>query len=290
VLADVFPDRTVLGGAPFNVACHLKAFGLHPVMITRLGKDALGEEVMHAMTQKGLDTLGVQFDTHHPTGQVHVHIEEGGHRFEILPQQAYDFIQPDGVQATLLSVDPALVYFGTLAQRHPVSRQALHMLLQTSAAPKFLDINLRSPWYDQDTLLHSFQFADSVKLNEAELSELAGTFALPGDEPHDQARMLIDRFDLEQVLVTCGEAGAWQTDRAGKLVEVGIPSPLAHLVDTVGAGDGFASVSMLGTLCGWPVARTLERANDFAAAICGIRGAIPDQADFHERFRKEWKL
>lgn len=288
VLADVFQDRSVLGGAPFNVACHLKAFGQHPVMITRLGNDALGNEVMEAMVQKGLDTRGVQFDAHHPTGQVRVHIEEGGHRFEILPEQAYDFIDPDGVRMALLSADPALVYFGTLAQRHPVSRQALEALLRTCPSPTFLDINLRTPWYDRDTLLQSLQFADSVKLNDAELNELAGLFALPGSDPHNQAKGLIDRFDLEQVLVTCGEAGAWHADRAGNVVQVASPGPLDHLVDTVGAGDGFASVFMLGRLRGWPVAATLERANAFAAAICGIRGAIPDQADFHEQFRKEW--
>ena len=138
VLADVFPDRAVLGGAPFNVACHLQAFGLHPVLITRLGED----EVMNAMAQKGLDTLGVQFDKHYPTGQVRVHIEDGGHRFEILPTQAYDFIHPGVARLTLLSAHPALVYFGTLAQRHTVSRQALKNLLRGAQSARFLDINL----------------------------------------------------------------------------------------------------------------------------------------------------
>jgi fructokinase len=290
VLADVFPDRTVLGGAPFNVSCHLRAFGQNPVLITRLGEDALRDEVMNAMAQKGLDTLGVQFDSRYPTGQVKVHIEEGGHRFEILPLQAYDFIETDEVRTTLLSVHPALVYFGTLAQRHPVSRQALEALLQTAASPKFLDINLRTPWYDTNTLLQSFQFADIVKLNEMELDELASTFEISGSEPHDQARTLMDRFDLEQVLVTCGDAGAWQMDRAGNQVNVSPQRPVVRLVDTVGAGDGFASVFMLGALCNWPVAKTLERANAFAAAICEIRGAIPDQADFYEPFKKDWGI
>jgi fructokinase len=288
VLADVFPDRTVLGGAPFNVACHLKAFGQHPVLITRLGEDALRDEVMNAMSKKGLDTLGVQFDKHHPTGQVQVHIEEGGHRFEILPLQAYDFIHPGVARLTLLSAHPALVYFGTLAQRHGSSRQALKTLLRGTQSPKFLDINLRAPWYDKKTLSQSLQFADIVKLNEAELSELAGMFELPGSEPHDQAGVLMDRFDLEQVLVTCGEAGAWQMDRDGNQVKVSTDNPVVKLVDTVGAGDGFASVFILGALCDWPIVKTLERANTFAAAICEIRGAIPDQADFYEPFKKDW--
>ena len=288
VLADVFPDRSVLGGAPFNVACHLKAFGQHPVLITRLGEDPLRDEVMNAMAQKGLDTLGVQFDKHHPTGQVQVLIEEDGHRFEILPLQAYDFIHPGVARLTLLSAHPALVYFGTLAQRHTVSRQALKTLLRGTQSAKFLDINLRPPWYDKKTLRQSLQFADIVKLNDAELGELAEMFELPGGEPHDQARGLMDQFDLEQVLVTCGEAGAWQMDRDDNQVKVGTKSPVVKVVDTVGAGDGFASVFMLGALCGWPIATTLERANAFAAAICEIRGAVPDLADFYEPFKEAW--
>lgn len=288
VLADVFPDRSVLGGAPFNVACHLKAFGQHPVLITRLGEDALRDEVMNAMTQKGLDTLGIQFDKHHPTGQVKVHMEDGGHRFEILPTQAYDFIHPGVARLTLLSAHPALVYFGTLAQRHNVSRQALKTLLRGTHAAKFLDINLRTPWYDKKILHHSLKFADIVKLNDAELSELAVMFGLPGVEPHEQARVLMDQFELEQLLVTCGDAGAWQMDRDGNQVEAGIQCEAVKLVDTVGAGDGFASVFMLGTLCNWPRVKTLERANAFAASICEIRGAVPDQMDFYEPFRDAW--
>jgi len=288
VLADVFPDRSVLGGAPFNVACHLKAFGQHPVLITRLGEDALRDEVMHAMAQKGLDTLGVQFDKHYPTGQVRVHIEDGGHRFEILPTQAYDFIHPGVARMTLLSVHPALVYFGTLAQRHTVSRQALKTLLRGAQSARFLDINLRSPWYDPKTLTHSLQYAEIVKLNDAELGELATIFGLPGADSHEQARALMIKFDLKQVLVTCGDAGAWHLDRDGMLAEAASSNPVVKLVDTVGAGDGFASVFMLGSLCGWPILKTLERANTFAAAICEIRGAVPDQMAFYDPFKKAW--
>ena len=288
VLADVFPDRTVLGGAPFNVACHLKAFGQHPVLITRLGEDALRDEVMDAMSQRGLDTLGVQFDKHHPTGQVKVHIGEGGHRFEILPDQAYDFIHPSVARMTVLASHPVLIYFGTLAQRQSVSRQALKTLLRGSPSPKFLDINLRMPWYDKKTLRKSLQFADIVKLNDAELGELATLFELSGREPHKQANSLMERFELEQVLVTCGEAGAWQMDRDGNQTQVAASSRAIQLIDTVGAGDGFASVFLLGALCDWPIAKTLERANVFAAAICEIHGAVPDRTDFYEPFKKDW--
>jgi fructokinase len=287
ILADVFPDRSVLGGAPFNVARHLKAFGRNPVLLTRVGDDELGRNVLVTMKRSGMATGGVQSDKIHPTGQVKVHLENGGHRFEILPAQAYDFINPAVARMVRLPLTPALVYFGTLAQRHDTSRRALTTLLRSTAAAKFLDINLRAPWYDKNTLSFSLQASDIVKLNNEELAVLAELFGLP-KEPHGQARELISRFNLDQVVVTCGAEGAWQINRAGKVVEVAAGKQLAALVDTVGAGDGFAAVYMLGLLRRWPVAKTLERANTFAAALCGIRGAIPDTAEFYEPYIREW--
>lgn len=290
VLADIFPDRTVLGGAPFNVARHLKAFGQNPVLITRLGNDALRDEVLSVMLQNGMETLGVQSNNSYPTGRVRVHIEEGGHRFEILPLQAYDFIHPGVVRMVALSVHPVMVYFGTLAQRHETSKRALKALLRSTAAVKFLDINLRAPWYDEKILRSSLKNANIVKLNDDELVELAALFGLPGSEPLEQVRVLMKQFDLEQVMITCGEKGAWQVNRNGKKVEARIKNPVAELADTVGAGDGFASVCILGELKRWPVRKTLERANAFAAAICAIRGAVPDDGDFYQVFIGEWSV
>lgn len=152
VLADIFPDRTVLGGAPFNVARHLRGFGQNPVLITRLGHDTLRDEVLNFMSKNDMETLGVQKNNRYPTGQVQVHIEKSGHRFEILPDQAYDFIHPAVVRLTSLSVHPVLVYYGTLAQRNETSRRALKILLRSTNAAKFLDINLRAPWYDEKIL------------------------------------------------------------------------------------------------------------------------------------------
>ena len=165
VLADIFPDRSVLGGAPFNVARHLKAFGQNPVLITRLGNDGLRDEILQTMSRNDMETAGIQCNNNHPTGQVRVHLENGTHRFEILPLQAYDFIHPAVVRMTALSVHPALVYYGTLAQRHNISRRALKTLLRSTDAPKFLDINLRAPWYDENILGLSLQYADIVKMN-----------------------------------------------------------------------------------------------------------------------------
>ncbi len=290
VLADIFPEQSVLGGAPFNVARHLKAFAQNPVLITRLGRDPLRDEVLGTMSKYGMETIGVQSSNNYPTGRVQVHFRGGEHRFEILPRQAYDFIHPAVARMASLSARPALVYFGTLAQRNEVSRRALKTLLRSTRAMKFLDINLRSPWYDEHMLRQSLQFADTVKLNIGELTELGEMFDLPGSDSQGQARELMNYFDLARVVVTCGGEGAWQINRDGKKIEVGTKKKIARVVDTVGAGDGFSAVCILGSVKRWPVATTLERANSFAAAICKIRGAIPDQPDFYKPFRKEWDI
>jgi fructokinase len=289
VLADIFPDHAVLGGAPFNVARHLRAFGRNPVLLSRVGNDDLGKNVLGAMAQCRMETGGIQFDRNHPTGQVKVRLEDGGHRFEILPAQAYDFIHPAVARMVRLPLTPALLYYGTLAQRHEVSRRALATLLRSTRAAKFLDINLRAPWYEERTLRSSLHYADVVKLNVEELAVLADMLGLAGSAPQDHVRELLRLFDLAQVVVTCGAQGAWQMNRSGKLVEAGAAG-IETVADTVGAGDGFAAAYILGALRRWPVARTLERANAFAAAVCGIRGAVPDRADFYDPFIREWGL
>lgn len=290
MLADVFPDRTVLGGAPFNVARHLKAFGQNPILITRLGSDELRDKMMQVMTEREMDTIGIQCDKSHPTGQVQVRIENGEPRFEILPNQAYDFIHPSVVRMTTLSIDPVLVYFGTLAQRNDVSARALKTLLRSTSAAKFLDVNLRAPWYEESTIRHSLQCADLVKINDKELEELAKMLGITENSAHEQAHQLAVRFDIEQIIVTCGGEGSWLVNRDGSKVVAEIKSKLDSIVDTVGAGDGFASVCILGTMLGWPMGMTMERANAFAAAICGIRGAIPDRDDFYHIFLSGWGI
>ena len=287
MLADVFPDRTVPGGAPFNVARHLAAFGQAPLMVSRLGNDALGRRMLGDMLAGGMDTSAIQIDQKHPTGQVRVHMDNGGHRFEILPRQAYDFIDRDEAVLALETTGPALIYFGTLSQRHPVSRQALAVLLHGSSAIRFLDINLREPWYDKDTVRFSLGQADIVKLNDDELRILADLFGVGGGSESEQARELKRMFDIDRLIVPCGDRGAWQLEGPGEVH--GTPADKKPvIVDTVGAGDAFAAVCILGMVLGWRAETTLQRAERFAASICEIRGAVPEQRTFYRPFLKEW--
>jgi fructokinase len=289
VLVDAFPDRKVLGGAPFNVARHLKAFGVHPLLITRTGTDAIRDELLATMARFDMDNRGVQSDLVHPSGQVIVHTEGREHRFEILPDQAYDHIHAGLVHMITLAVRPRMIYFGTLAQRSVTSRRALTALLRSSKSPRLLDLNLRQPWYELPTVERSLQRADIAKMNEDELSQVGALLRLPGKTVEEQAVALLRRFNLDRLLVTCGERGAWQLSKDGKVVRASGQTMERPIVDSVGAGDGFAAVLIFGMLSGWPVVPTLSRANAFAAAVCGIRGAVPADQDFYMPFLEEWK-
>lgn len=287
-LVDQFRDRDVLGGAPFNVTCHLSALGAHPVLVTRAGKDELGEQLMQVMAERGLDLRGVQRDPTRPTGRVQVTESESGHVFNILTDQAYDHIHAGMARMAAMSAHPNLVYFGTLAQRGE-SQRALRELLGAVETCAFLDVNLRDPWVEADVLLWSLQQAAVVKMNEDELTRICALFSLGGGNPENNAAALLSSFDLQRVVITQGAAGSWTLDRAGAIVEVSA-HPLSSLVETVGAGDGFAAIFMLGMLRNWSVETQMARADAFARAICGIRGAVPATPDFYAPFIHDWHL
>lgn len=287
-LADEFRDRRVLGGAPFNVACHLAALGTHPVLVTRAGKDALGDELMRTMVERGLDLRGVQSDPSRPTGRVRVTETDSGHVFDILTDQAYDYIHAGMARMAAMSARPGLVYFGTLAQRGE-SRRALREVLSSVESCAFLDVNLRDPWVEPEVLIWSLQQAAVAKMNEEELVRICDLLSLGGNTPVNRAAALLASFELQRIVITRGPAGAWTLDRAGRIVEVSA-HPVTKLVDTVGAGDGFAAIFMLGMLRNWSVEMQMARADAFARAICGIRGAIPAAPDFYAPFLHEWEL
>jgi fructokinase len=284
VLADIFPDRSVLGGAPYNVARHLQAFGQHPVLITRTGNDALRDEFIADMTRLGMDGSGVQCDQNLPTGEVIVHMEENNHGFEILPEQAYDHIHSGITHMVTMAMHPDIVYFGTLAQRNVESRLALDTFLSDTKSPRFLDINLRKPWYDKHIIRRSLLRANIVKLNEEELELIAGLLRLSGETPLGRGKSLIEKFDLDCLFVTCGAAGAWMLTKDGIETKSISPKLPEIFVDTVGAGDGFAAVCIWGILENWKPEVVLARANAFAAALCCVRGAVPESQDFYNKY------
>ncbi|HWJ94613.1 MAG TPA: PfkB family carbohydrate kinase, partial [Telluria sp.] len=175
-LVDDFGGAEVVGGAPFNVARHLAAFHVPQLMITRVGSDDAGRRVRAEFERFGMADDGLQADLSLPTGRVLVREGLDGHTFTILPHQAYDAIDAALAVQALATVDPALLYFGTLAQRAAPSRGALSALLDATPVPRFLDLNLRDGQVDERRVFASLQAADVVKVNEDELQSLFGWY------------------------------------------------------------------------------------------------------------------
>lgn len=280
VLFDRFPDgSTVLGGAPFNVAWNLRAFGEDPVFVSRVGDDPLGEGIRALMLGWGMDTSWLQTDPVHATGIVDVSFRDGEPSYEIVESRAYDFLErgPFGALG-----DAALIYHGSLALRSNVTRAAFDALVSRVRVPRFLDVNLRAPYWERQEVLGLIANADWVKLNEDELALLAPAAGLKSDA----AAAFRERYGLSALIVTRGKLGA-QLVRADMTARVA-PGDASPVVDSVGAGDAFASVMLLGLLEEWPVETALERAQAFASAVVGVRGATVNDPAFYAPFRGAW--
>ncbi|MGZ8095059.1 MAG: carbohydrate kinase family protein [Methylosarcina sp.] len=283
VLFDHFPDGSrVLGGAPFNVAWHLQALGQSPQFISRVGDDPEGREIVERMEAWGMSRDALQIDPAHPTGSVRVTIEDGEPYFDIVNDCAYDFIDKEPLARKSIQ---GILYHGSLALRNPVSRAALETLKAGHRGKIFVDINLRPPWWQLESLPPLLNHADWVKLNETELITLC-----PGHAGLESAmKAFSSRFDTEILIVTRGEKGAIACDRRHRLTSVN-PGKNVSVVDTVGAGDAFASILILGLVEQWPLPIILERAQAFASAMVGRRGATVGDTAFYRSFGDQWNL
>ena len=283
VLYDCFPDgQAVLGGAPFNVAWHLQGFGRAPLFISRVGDDPLGHHVKDAMHNHGMDASGLQLDSLHPTGKVSITMSGKNHSFEIIPDQAYDYIDQGALPPL---PDSTLFYHGSLAARSPVSAQTLAFLNTRYAGKRLVDVNLRSPWWQQQQVLELVDGAWLAKLNDEELQLLVPD----ADDDASRIQQLINNAGLQLLLVTRGAAGAELLTASGDSFRVA-PDSVTEVVDTVGAGDAMTSVLILAILQGWPWQQALERAQAFASAIVGQRGATVEDPGFYQPFIDAWEL
>lgn len=296
-LVDDFGTEQVVGGAPFNVARHLAAFMAPQLTITRIGSDRNGGVVQAEFERFAMSSRGLQVDRMEETGRVIVERAGAGHRFAILPRQAYDFINPEAALAAMAAVEPSVIYFGTLAQRGERSRAALFALLDASAATRFLDLNLRSGQAGEECVARSLEAADIVKVNEEELQSLLGWYAGVNDPAAamapEQVRAacaaLVDKFGLEALVVTLGHRGSVYFGVGGTVIaNRDNPAP-PFVIDTVGAGDAFSAIFLLGRARGWPLELALARANEFAGAVCAIAGAVPADMGFYDRWVGRWR-
>lgn len=283
VLFDCFPDgNSVLGGAPFNVAWHLQAFAQSPLMVSSVGDDTLGKKVKSAMQSWNMDTSALQIDSVHPTGSVDIRFDQGEPHYTIVEYRAYDYIN-----TALLPALPenSLLYHGSLALRNQTSRETLANIKALHAGTVFMDVNLRDPWWQKAFVLEMASEADWVKLNEDELSLLGCS---TGDI-RSQAADFINTNNLTAVIVTLGAKGAIVLTDKGDYARV-TPSQTLEVVDTVGAGDAFTSVLILGILLQWPLDLTMQRAQDFASLMVTQQGATVFNHELYRAMITDWGL
>lgn len=300
-LVDDFITEQVVGGAPFNVARNLAAFGVATLMVTRIGEDKNGALVRGEFERFGMSAAGLQIDDREATGRVVVERSATGHRgighrFIILPDQAYDYVATEPALAAMAAAMPSVLYFGTMAQRHETSRASLGAMLKASDALRYLDLNVRDGQVTERCAFESLHLADIVKVNEEELQDLfkwythtqPGTGSIDSRAMTDACQALMRIFTLQGLIVTLGERGAMYFAADGTVTINQECHAPAHIVDTVGAGDAFSAVFLYGRAQGWPLPLILARANAFAGAICGVAGAVPNDIGFYAPWLAAW--
>ncbi len=274
VLWDLLPGGRQLGGAPANFAYHARCLGLEAYIVSAVGADAPGEDVV-----RKLDALGVHRDylavsSKYPTGTVTVELDPAGHpTFTIHENVAWDHIPWTPALGRLAGRLNA-VCFGSLCQRSDESRRTVQRFL-AAVAPgciRVFDVNLRQDWYSREVIETSLALADVLKLNDEELPTVASLLELEG-RGDDALLELIERWDLRLAALTRGANGSVLRTSQQRVEHPGIP---VRVVDTVGAGDAFTAALAAGLLEKRPLEQISEEANRLGAYVAGCAGATPD--------------
>ncbi|MBE7175898.1 MAG: carbohydrate kinase [Mucilaginibacter polytrichastri] len=268
ILWDVLPDKKLPGGAPTNVAYNLNRLGLPTGIISRIGNDANGHQLIEFLQEKDIPTRYVQMDMEQPTSTVQATIDEKeGMKYEIVQPVAWDFIATDEEILSLVGQAGAFI-FGSLAARSETSRASLMKLLE-QPVKKIFDINLRAPHYTLPFVDELMQQSDILKLNEHELALLADFYGWSGSE-EEHVRSLDERFSPELILLTRGGAGAAVLQKE-KFFEH--PGFTVDVADTIGSGDAFLAGFLSQHLQGKPIEESLAFAAALGAFVASKDGA-----------------
>jgi fructokinase len=227
-----------------------------------------------------MDRSGLQIDSAHPTSTVDITLNDGEPEFDIVANRAIDYIDRYAIPPYWTSRP---LYHGTLAMRRSVSRETLWELKGNSEGLCFMDINLRPPWWSLDEVTKALEGAGCIKVNSDELNQIVQS----GSTTEEKVAWLFANTVAEKVLVTRGKEGAiiFMSDGTSSSVA---PKLALDVVDTVGAGDAFSAVVLMGLIKQWPIDLMLERAQSFATAIVGVRGAVVKNRDFYRKFTLQW--
>lgn len=273
-LWDVLPEGKKIGGAPANFAYHVSQFGLPGYVVSAVGDDALGREIVENFTSKGLNQLIAEVP--YPTGTVQVEIDQAGiPQYDIKENVAWDNIPyTDSLEA--LARKTKAVCFGSLAQRNVVSRETINRFLdampQSDDSLVVFDVNLRQGFYNKEILCNSMSRCNILKINDEELVTVSRMFGYPGIDLQDKCWILLGKYNLKMLILTCGINGSYVFTPGNVSFQ---PTPKVEVADTVGAGDSFTAAFISSILRGKSVQEAHSRAVQTSAYVCTRKGAMP---------------
>jgi fructokinase len=276
VLWDVLPTGKQLGGAPANFAYTSKQLGNNGLILSRIGNDDFGTELLHQLNAKNLSADVIQIDEAKQTGIVNVTLENSQPSYEIVENVAWDFLELTENWREVAEKSDA-VCFGSLAQRGEVSRKTIREFVNLTNGLRIFDVNLRQKYFNQEILQASLKLANVCKLNHDELPIIAGILEIKGAELVKIAENLLFKFDLNLVCLTLGARGSLLVSKEGVSSFGGIEITVA---DTIGAGDAFTAAMTHGLLRNWELDKINEFANKAGAFVASKTGAMPDFSEF----------
>lgn len=274
-LWDVLPEGKKIGGAPANFAYHVSQFGLPSRVVSAVGSDPLGREIVENFTSKGLNHLIEEVP--YPTGTVQVEIDPAGvPQYDIKENVAWDNI-PYTACLEALAGQTRAVCFGSLAQRNVVSRDTINRFLdampQTADSLVVFDVNLRQGFYTKEILCNSMKRCNILKINDEELVTVSRMFGYPGIDLQDKCWILLGKYNLRMLILTCGINGSYVFTPGNVSFQ---PTPKVEVADTVGAGDSFTAAFIASLLKGKSVAEAHALAVRTSAFVCTRKGAMPE--------------
>jgi fructokinase len=273
-LWDVLPEGKKIGGAPANFAYHVSQFGLNSCVISAIGDDKLGEEIVENFRNKNLNMNLASVP--YPTGTVLVELdEEGVPQYEIKENVAWDNI-PYTDELKEIARHTKAVCFGSLAQRSIVSRTTINDFIndipEENDALKVFDINLRQSFYTKDIIRNSIKQCNILKINDEELVAVSRLFGYPGIDLQDKCWLILGKYNLKMLILTCGINGSYVFTPGNFSFQ---ETPVVEVADTVGAGDSFTAAFISSILKGKSVAEAHEQAVKVSAFVCTQNGAMP---------------
>lgn len=272
LLWDILPDGRKLGGSPMNVAYHCQAAGIQSAVISAIGNDNSGSEILEQVQEKEITTDYIQICNNRPTGTVSVKLNQGIPDFTIHPNVAWDEIQwNDKLEELAKSIEATA--FGSLSQRNPVSRQTIQSFLKSMNPDslRVFDVNLRQQFHSKELLKETLELSNILKINDEELPVLAKYLNIKGTIK-EQLHTLTEDYSLKFVAYTMGSEGSWLLTK-DSFSEM--KAPKVKIADTVGAGDAFTGILIAGLLKGKELKIIHQEATEVAAWVCRKAGAMP---------------